>query len=81
MSMFPSQDPMLARTIIKDRHRAADKARLAREARKARIAERDAHPTPAGRRFGVAHWVRRVALVVVRPLSRRNTGTAPSPGR
>jgi hypothetical protein len=79
--MFTTQDPMLARTIIDERHRAADKARLAREARKARIAERNAHPTPAGHRFEVAKWVRRAALVVVRPLSRRNAGTATSPGR
>lgn len=79
MSMFPSQDPMLARTIIEDRHRAADKARLAREARKARIAERNAQQ--AGHRFDIARWARRAALVVVRPLSRRNAGTATSPGR
>jgi hypothetical protein len=81
MSMFPSQDPKLARAIIEERHRAADKARLARQARQARIAARAAHPAPAKRRFGAARWVGRVALFVVRPLSRRNADAEPSPGR
>lgn len=81
MSMFPSQDPKLARAIIEERHRAADRARLARQARQARIAARDAHPAPANRRFGAARWVGRVALLVVRPLSRRNADAEPSPGR
>ena len=81
MSMFPSQDPKLARAIIEERHRAADRARLARQARQARIAARAAHPAPAKRRFGAARWVGRVALFVVRPLSRRNADAEPSPGR
>lgn len=77
MSMFPSHDPMLARSIIEDRHRAADRARLAREAKQARAA-RAAEP---GSPSGTARWLRRLAQTLVRARFRRNPGAAPSPGR
>ena len=78
MSMFPSQDPMLARSIIEDRHRAADRARLAQEAKRGRAVARTAKP---GSPSGAAQWLRRLAQTMVRARFRRNPDAEPSPGR
>lgn len=80
MSMFPSQDPMLARAIIEERHRSADRSRRARQARRARAGSRHL-PQPTERRFGAVGWLRRVARAAARPAFRRNADAAPETGR